>query len=385
LALAFLAAGLSAAATPALATPGRCPRAGDPAPVYALNPALLDLPKGRWIKIHQQRPGDAVTFTRQKHAGSAFDSRRGRLILFGSDTHATGDWTNSPLVFDLQRLEWRRLYGDDDTASYTVTADGIPVAGPAANHPWAMHTFGALAYDAAADALIVASYPRHMTPGRFTDALQRLWPRIRRHPTWVLHLDTGRWQALAGDAVHFFPYAVAFDSRRCIVVGLRNDGIYELSLEAGRWRKMAPGGLLKWGNTAAYDSRNRVLVSVTARQGRASVVLYDPATRRARVMPTPGVRPSRARYLPLAYHPDMGRIVAVVDSPSAGGTGGRAGRRAETWLYDAAKDTWTKLPRADLPFGVGMNYNLQFDPGHRILLLVADPPGAAVAVWALRL
>ena len=32
-----------------------------------------------------------------------------------------------------------------------------------------------------------------------------------------------------------------------------------------------------------------------------------------------------------------------------------------------------------------MNYNLEFDPRHRLLLLVAAPPGALPAVWALRL
>jgi len=32
-----------------------------------------------------------------------------------------------------------------------------------------------------------------------------------------------------------------------------------------------------------------------------------------------------------------------------------------------------------------MNYNLEYDPNHRLLLLVASPPGEATAVWALRL
>ena len=80
-----------------------------PTPGYSLNPALLDLPKRRWIKIHRQHSDDAVTFVRQEHGGSAFDSHRGRLVLFGSDTHVKRDWTNSPLFFDLQQLEWRRL------------------------------------------------------------------------------------------------------------------------------------------------------------------------------------------------------------------------------------------------------------------------------------
>ena len=133
------------------------------APAYELNPSLLDLPKRQWVKIHQQRFSDAVTFKRQRHGGSAFDSRRGQLVLFGSDTHGN-DWLNSPVFFDLKQLAWRQLYPSDPLSTYKVTARGLPVAGPEGDHPWAMHTFGAVTYDPAADAIVVASFPRHMVP-----------------------------------------------------------------------------------------------------------------------------------------------------------------------------------------------------------------------------
>ncbi len=356
-----------------------------PTPGYSLNPALLDLPKRRWIKIHRQHSDDAVTFVRQEHGGSAFDSHRGRLVLFGSDTHVKRDWTNSPLFFDLQQLEWRRLYPNDDLATYAVTPEGLPVAGPQGDHPWAMHTFGAVSYDPAADALVVASYPAHMVPGRFTNALADLWPRVQRHPTWVLHLRSGEWEPLGGAPVHFFPYATAFDTRRGVVMGYRRDGVYELSLATGRWQKVVEGGLLSWGNNAVYDSRNRALVAFGSHERRNDVVVYEPVTLRHRMMPTPGRRPAGAKNVPMAYHPDIGRTVTVVDRAPMYGTRDRGKMRAETWLYDFASDAWARVEEATLPFGVGMNYNLEFDPGHRLLLLVANPPGEPVAVWALRL
>jgi hypothetical protein len=43
------------------------------------------------------------------------------------------------------------------------------------------------------------------------------------------------------------------------------------------------------------------------------------------------------------------------------------------------------MPSADLPFAVGMNYDLQYDAGNDLLWLVAAEPGRPVAVWALRL
>ena len=59
------------------------------------NPDLLKLEPDVWVKIHEPKAGEA-TFRRQPHGGSCFDTKRGRLILFGSDTHGR-DFTNSPL------------------------------------------------------------------------------------------------------------------------------------------------------------------------------------------------------------------------------------------------------------------------------------------------
>ena len=97
-------------------------------------------------------------------------------------------------------------------------------------------------------------------------------------------------------------------------------------------------------------------------------------------MPTPGLRPRGGCNVPLAYHAELGRSVALIDGQTETGT-----RMAETWLYDLGRDRWERVATADLPFSVGMNYNLEYDPTHRLLLLVAAPPGEAVAVWALRL
>ena len=168
-------------------------------------------------------------------------------------------------------------------------------------------------------------------------------------------------------------------------MGYRRDGVYELSLVTGRWQKVVEGGLLSWGNNAVYDSRNRALVAFGSHERRNDVVVYEPVTLRHRMMPTPGRRPPGAKNVPMAYHPDIGRTVTVVDRAPMYGTRDRGKMRAETWLYDFASDAWARVEEATLPFGVGMNYNLEFDPGHRLLLLVANPPGEPVAVWALRL
>jgi len=355
------------------------------APAAAGNPPLADLPPDTWVKIHQQHPGDAVVFKRQRHGGSAFDTRRGQLVLFGSDTHdiAEGAWLNTPLIFDVARRAWRRAYPPDPVSTYRVNADGLAVAGPDGAHPWAMHTFGAVTYDPAIDAVVVSSRPDHLEPGRFTSALASVWPKVRRHPTWLWHPATGRWQALAGKPVSFFAAATAYDSRRNVVLGYRGDGIYALQPAAGRWRRVIEGGLLGWGNDVAFDSDHGVLIAYGSHRGTDDIVVYDPATGLHRTMPTPGTRPPGRAYVPMAFHAGIGRTVALINRPA--GPDSLVGS-TETWLYDYGHDTWTHRDRADLPFAIGMNYNLAYDPGHGLLLLVATPPDETLpAVWALKL
>jgi hypothetical protein len=243
-----------------------------------------------------------------------------------------------------------------------------------------MHTFGAVTYDPVADRVVVASYPGHMAPGLFTEAVANLWPEVRRHPTWLFDPGSGTWSALAGEPVHFFPYSTAYDSTRGVTIGYRDNGIYELSLANQQWRQAAARGLLGWGSNAIYDSRQKALVVFGSHERGNEVVAYWPASRRHQVMPTPGERPPGGSSVPLTYDPDLGRSVALVDRTTSDGA-----TTAETWLYDLGRDRWQHDATADLPFGVGMNYDLEYDPNHRLLLLVAAPPDEAVAVWALRL
>jgi hypothetical protein len=355
-----------------------------PAPAYGPNPTLLDLPAGRWVKIHEQAPDDDVVFTRQRHGGSAFDSRRGRLVLFGSDTHGW-NWINAPLFFDVVALRWSRLYPDDDPATYRVDDRGVPVAGPDGDHPWAMHTLGAVVYDSQQGSLVVSSYPHHLVPGRFTDAVADHWPKIRRHPTWILDLGSGSWTALRGRAGHL-PVATAYDPHRGVVIGYKASGVYELSATSRAWWKVADRGMLGWANNVAFDTRRRTLLIFGDNEGANDVVIYEPATGRHEKMPTPGPRPPKSRYAPMAYDLGADRTVVLAERRKAATDGGegRAGW-TETWLYDFGADAWTRLETATLPFPVGMNYNLDYDPVHRLLWLVANPRGAPTAVWALSL
>lgn len=337
----------------------------------------------RWVKIHEQTKSDPVRFLRQAHGGSCFDSNRGRLILFGSNTHGQ-DWENSPLVFDPVALAWSRVYPFDPPQTYAVTSQGIPVAGKGGDHPWAMHTFGAVLYDPARDEMVLACYPAHMVPGRFTNALKDLWPKVRKFPTWTFDLKTSRWQALECEPVHFFPYCAAFDTHRNVVLGHRSDGIYELSGQPRQWKRLTNKVFLGgWHTNASYDAKEKALVVFGHNENRNDVEAFWPASGEHRLMPTPGPRPPKDQHTPMAFVPEIGRTVVIVDR-AVESADKSTKAVAETWLYDLAADRWTQLPEATLPFGCGMNYNMVYDSQHKCLLLVTGDYGQPTAVWAMR-
>jgi hypothetical protein len=350
-----------------------------PAAPGTINPNLTALPANRWIKIHELQTDAEGAFRRQAHSGAAFDPLRGRLMLFGSDTHRV-NWDNQVRFFDMAALTWSSSYPADDPESYGVNADGVPVAGSAGQHPWAMHTFDAVEYDPIDDRLIVASHPEHLHPGKRWGMSVELWQRIKRHPTWIYRVAENRWEYLTGKSVSFFPYATTFDPIRRVVIGVKPDGYWELSGEPPEWKRVAKGAPEAWHVAAAYDWDREVVVAFGTHNREDSVWQYRRGDALGRRMPTPGLRPPGADSVPLAYHPGIRRVVALVEESVGQGRG-----RTGTWLYDTATDRWSRLETGDIPFQIGMNYHMAYDPGHDLLVLVANMPGEPVAVWVMRL
>ena len=350
----------------------------------AANVNLENLEPNRWVKLHEQSESDEVRFQRQEHGGGCFDARRGRIVLFGSNTHGK-DWTNSPLVFDVAARRWVRLYADDGKDTYLANAEGLAVAGEKGDHPWAMHTFGSVAYDPERDEMVVCSEPAHMVPGRFTDALKDVWPTVKRHPTWTFRLADQRWVPLACKPMHFFPHAVAWDSDRQVVIGYGGAGIWELGGQPREWKKVGGPALCGWHNNAVYDSVNKSLLVFGSNENANDMIAYRPDGGEHRKMPTPGVRPPQDQHAPMCFDVRAGKAVVIVDQLPAGAE--RKDGRAETWLYDLAKDAWTAVPTAAFPFALGMNYNMYYDANDGVCLLVVDEPVRSdrpVSVYALR-
>ncbi len=362
------------------------------AAAYEYHDWLNDLPIGTWVTLHQQSSlHDKVFFGRQNHGGSAFDSKRGVLVLFGSDTHDYGDiagmnWKNNLFFFDPSVAVWTQSYPMDPVKTYTVNEAGIPVAGEHGDHPWAMHTYGAVAYDARRDQIVVASYPAHEEPGKFTYVLQEVWPRVGRHPTWLFDLTSNRWTPLEAPAESFFQNAVAYDSDRDVVVGYKRSGVFELSGSPRAWHRIFDKGLLGPDNNIVYDSKHKALIVFGSVPLSNDIAIYEPATRRHQIMPTTGLRPPKYRFAPMAFHPRLGKTVILVERREPGHDQPREGV-TETWLYDLGTDSWQQVASATLDYGISRNYNLAYDTFHDFLLLVPNPYGplSLTTVLALRL
>lgn len=352
----------------------------EPVRTGTLNPQLEALPPATWYKIHQQAAGDPLAFERQEHSGAAFDPTRGRLMLFGSNTHGR-NWDNSVRFFDVATLQWGQYYPPSPRESYRVDSSGVPVAGRGERQPWAMHTFDAVNFDPAGDRLLVASQPDHLNPSRFGNIDPALWRTIRHHPTWAYHVAENRWEPLTLSGESFFPYGTALDPAKWRILGVKSSGYWSFSLDSHEWEKLGTGDVPRaWHNAVALDTRRQRLVSFGTNTRANDVWQYDSAGNGGRKMPTPGERPPGAESVPLVYHPEVDRVVALVETGEDDDAG-----RTETWLYATGADSWTRLGSATLPFRVGMNYNLVYDPNHDLLLLVASYPREPTAVWALKL
>jgi hypothetical protein len=348
------------------------------------NQQLVAAPLKQWVKLHEQKKGDEVYFMRQEHGGSCMDTKRCQLVLFGSNTHGR-DWMNTPMIFDVPTAKWIRLYADDDKSTYRQDANKVAVAGEKGDHPWAMHTFGTVAYDASRDEMVVACWPGHMKPGRFSNALEGIWGTGETHPTWTFNLETHKWKALECKPRDFFPYACAWDSDRNVLVGYGGPGIWELGGEPREWTRIEGKVMTAWHNNAVYDSKNKAVIICGSRELINDVIVYRPATKEHVKMPTPGVRPPKDQHNPMAFEPELGKLVMLVDNVDPESPKNKRTGTTETWLYDLATDSWEQIKEASLPFLHGMNYNMEYDPRHRALLVVMGGYRGPTTVYGLRL
>ncbi|MGD9603973.1 MAG: hypothetical protein AB7O21_18325 [Gammaproteobacteria bacterium] len=327
------------------------------------------MPARQWTQVASTQ---VAGWHRQAHAGAAYDSRRGTVLVFGSDTHGT-DWDNVVHEFNPVLRSWRPLGSPSAADSYTLDARGQPVAGPGAASPWAMHTYDGLAYDPRADALVVAASIDH-TPVKV--------PGTRVQRPWSFDRAEGRWRVLAtaGEfSRSMFSASLVYDGNRDTLVFCQNDALWELGPDRARWRRIGVPAQCDIHHVAEFDARTGRVLYFGGYRPSAAIRAYSPAATSLE----PGTwQPLAAQDCPhmsaspVAYDRRAERFVILASPGDA--------RPARTFLYDAAAGRCEALP-IDTPEIGKLNFMLVWHADLELSLLITGSPHAALNVWALKL
>ncbi len=379
-------AGIVAAfASPGLVGRDLIPRAA-PSSARASGPGTLALADGtvrpadrieanRWVRLRTW--GQAPL--RPYHGGSAFDSTRRHLLLFGADTHFR-DWSNAVTAFDLNTQTWRRHARPSPRYAMRADEAGNRVSGVIGLAPWPMHTYDGVVYHPRLDALVVAAAPLHSL---------KAVARGRFDPTWIYDLKTRKWRIgpITGRTTpRFFGGTAIYDELRNAIfyfntvparsshVPIGEEGryfvpeLYELGAGQRDWRKVSHAPPFRSTRfSAARDSR-RDEIAVFAGDARDSgirVYAFDDPDRASGTWRTRFVRGAGCALgspYAVAYDDREGRFLFL---PERGRT-----RRNLTCLYDPERDVVTRLKSAELPY-LNMNYNLHYVSGARLFVLVS--------------
>lgn len=353
----------------------------------ALNPRLLALKPNAWTLLSQSTQ---ASWRRQAHAGIAYDSKRGTLLVFGSNTHGL-DWDNAVHEFDPVTERWETHYAPAPKTSYRADAAGRAIAGTGRLLPWAMHTYDNIVYDPRLDAVVVSARPEH-------NPIRKTLPAVKIHPTWIYDLTTRRWRIFENRGEpypKFFAAASAYDAGRDVIAAYRW-GMWEIGPERDVWKRATREHHHQIHHTMEYDVRHRKLVVFGDYHNRSGVWVYTPGARAGDAgtweKKTPkGNSCPPGQHFPVAYDTEHGVFLLVADNTVYTEEDARGRRKktasartSSTIVYDLGSNRCTRLPAADLQ-PLGMNYMMVYDRRHKVFLLVTGDHTRPAAVWALRL
>lgn len=351
-----------------------------------LNRDLLDLKPNTWVKIHQP---DSTDWRRQAHSGLAYDSKRGTLLVFGSDTHGS-NWDNSVHEFDPVALRWTTHYPPASKESYRADALGHAISGTDRLLPWAMHTYDNILYDPKLDALIVTALPEHNPIGkRVTEA--------KIHPTWLYDLTSRTWSIFPNRGnpyPSFFAGASAYDEARDVITAYKH-GIWELGPERDEWKKTGNGsGQHKIHYNMAYDSWRKNFAVFGDYSNSNAVWIYTPASTETATEGWIKKEPAGDfctpdQTFPVAFDSEHNLFLLVTRNKIR--TVDKKGRErwgkaksSSTFIYDPDANQYHKLPDADMNT-FRMNFMMAYDHFHRVFLLVTGDWRKPPEVWAMKL
>ena len=337
---------------------------------------LLNLPANRWVKYHELKGGD---WWRKGHAGLAYDSTRGSLLVFGSDTHGE-DWDNVVHEFILRQREWVHHGVNAHPDTYHINSEGYPVAGDMNLAPWAMHTYDGVDYDPVLDALVVVASPDH-------NPIVKKRPAPQSHPVWIFHLKTKKWSIFENKhgPGRFFGAAIAYDDADNNLFFCKS-GLWVLNLTKEKLERIDKAANCLH-RTMAFDSWRRNInifgsYRGTSNVSRFNIDLYSEESENWEELTPKGDHCPPYSKVPVAFDEKAGVFLLVVDDPKS--TIEKKPETATTFIYDPGTNTYKKLNDTKLP-AAGMNFMMAWDKIHEVFFLLTGNLEDGISVWALRL
>ena len=351
-----------------------------------LNSKLVNLKPNIWIKVNEFKKTD---WYRQEHAGAIYDSRRGTILIFGSDTHGL-DWDNEIHEFNPVEEKWSRHYRRARKESYRADEDGMAVSGYDRLLPWAMHTFDNIVYDPKLDSFWVTAIPAH-------NPMRLKINEVKIHPTWIYDLKSREWKIFRNKGVpppNFFASASAYDSDRETIIAYKKGGVWEIGPDRDEWKHATDESHHEIHFTMEYDTKNKKLAVFGDYHRTNAVWVYNPGSKAGskgkweKKIPLGDLCPED-QHFPVAFDVDNGVFLLVPDNwqyekDKNGKVRAISPKDSSTFVYNLATNSYYKLPNADMK-PLGMNYMMVYDQYHKAFLLITGNHGEPTIVWALKL
>ena len=340
------------------------------------------VPAGRWVRV----PTKGIPAPKVVHGGGTIAPERREVYFFGSDTHWPTDLekgeSNAFHRLNLDTLTWSQDYEQDPKSSYRIAANHQ--AETATGRPWAMHTFDAVVWDPTVQRVVVLSHPGHtrFEPEKRFLMFQGDWYKKLQPSHWEYDPANKRWSRLATNAPRLFTATMTWDPRRRQLIGHNGGATYHFDRKAGKWRTAEAATAPGWHLSTVYDIRAGRMLLLGNNKGSGDLLSYNPESQSWEQLTVKGTCLA-ANGAAIAFDTSNAVMMYLAnDHPNQyhNPTG-----KAVTFLYHSKGRAWERLTIKSPPL-YGMNYLMQYDPGHKVFLHFEKGPesGERIEVWAFR-
>jgi hypothetical protein len=284
--------------------------------------------------------------------------------------HASEGFENHILVYDLNTLEWTKLYDHDPCSAYSGTVStGITTSGK----PWIGHTYD---HHDFIDHLGKLFYFQG-TCGGFHKACNNL-AYARVHNTWFFNFETNAWEfkVASANGPQSSTAATAYDPVTQKVYAGHKGSTYIYDPDANSWQKVTTVGSASGSietNMVAAPDYGKVVQYGGNYPSNGETRVYDISSK-TWTLPNPAVTPGTRKEIGMTWDTLHKQVVVY---------GGYGNTGSTVWFYDVPTNTWTGVDGANAPST--SNGSIHYDKVNNVFICVQQISYSGLTVWAFKL